>query len=106
MPTVKRPFESDINSKAPDILIKELSNEVNQPTVAITKNIGIDADPSKRKKWSEDYKLSTFYIEKTLNKELTRKAKILGKGGKTLIVNAALREYLKIETAPKADAEQ
>ena len=41
------------------------------------------------------YKLQSFYIHRMLLEIVDRKSAILGKGGKTLIINEALKAYLR-----------
>lgn len=114
MAVVKRPFEAEINDNrtASEVVIQELKREKEEMTARMSVVDMADvedtiSDPEarkleRRKKWADDYRVCSFYIDKKIVPHLNRKAKFLGKGGKTLVINDALTRYFirELESEP------
>lgn len=91
---IKRPFEAAINNSvetAAEIIIKESEERPVYDRI----DIKLRLTESGRPTWNEMYKLQSFYIHRMLLEIVDRKSAILGKGGKTLIINEALKAYLR-----------
>lgn len=114
MAVIKRPFEAEINDSrtASDVVIQELKREKeeiisNDTSAGMVEDDTAVSDPEakkleRRKKWADDYRVCSFYIDKKVVPHLNRKAKFLGKGGKTLVINDALTRYFirELESEP------